>query len=313
MDNAPENLLRLEDAPASSNQKRSDQFLNSTTEYDKNEGQLFRRDGTAVIKDTRARSELRFISMTKSERSLAWKSKGYNYKAKAGAGVTIYVHNLSGINLAHAEFQKSVPGVTKGTVEYLYLQSHSKDGHYFRRGPKPKTDVNGHGTCVADKAVGRLNGVAKGANLKFVPYLGEGSTAWKSAGLQAIVNDIKERRDSTTGGISVPVINFSYGFTAKTESFAVKLYRKFLQALVDLDAVIIISAGNDGVDVFHYPALFAREDAFKNNILVVGNVRLDGSRAPSSNRGPLIAVSAPADGPFDTFMRSWCVEPHVLS
>lgn len=252
---------------------------------------------------------------------MAWKANSYNYKAEAGTGATIYVHNWSGINLNHAEFKQSVQGVTKGKVEYLYPQTDTSDGHYFQRGPKPTKDENGHGTCVADKAVGRLNGVAKGGNLKFVPYLWRDSTVWKLAGLQAIVNDVKKRREnamkkrdgSATGEISVPVINLSYGLGGGADSIAVKLYRKFLQALVHLDSVIIVTAGNDGVEVFQYPAMFAREEALRDNILVVGNVRLDGSMAPSSNHGPLVDVWAPADGPFDTIMRSWCVKPNLLS
>lgn len=317
--------------PVSSEHKRSEQPLNSTIESDDDDDdRVFKRDDPTIIQDTKASNELKFLSMAKSEKNVAWNSKSYNYDAKAGNGVTIYIHG-DAFNLNHQEFDKSVHGVTKGTVEYLYAQSIvGADNGYFIRGPRPDTDLSGDGTCQADKAIGRLNGVAKGANLKFVPTITKRGLAWRVAGLQAMVNDIKNpsrpaKRDSASGEKLPPVIVFGYKLEPKgspsfaidldsknPSSFAVKLYRKYLQALVALNAIIIIAAGDDNAVIDQYPALFAGEDGLKENILVVGSVMLDGSKASSSNHGPLVKVSAPAEGSFKSLFKSWYVEKKTL-
>lgn len=65
--------------------------------------------------------------------------------------------------------------------------------------------------------------------------------------------------------------------------------------MVQEGALLTVSAGNRGYkEVSQYPALFAEEDAFKDNMIVVGAIDVYGRRALFSQSGPLVTVWAPA-------------------
>lgn len=250
---------------------------------------LLKRAAGDVERQSTDRPEMKFISQPKN--SDLNNIVDYAYINYAGKGVTVYVHD-TGINLANVEFTGALPeSVTRGTIEWL-LPEKDQAGNPF---PNVDSDTIGHGTCVASKAVGVNFGVAKSANLKMIPLYDADNANYVLAGLQAILDDITNSKTKP----EFAVINLSYSLDETDERDNLDKYRDLYQKLVDTGALLVVTAGNGGQKpVDTYPALFAQEDSFKNNMLVVGAVDVLGNPATFSQNGPLVDAWAP--GTVDT-------------
>ncbi|KAJ5591592.1 uncharacterized protein N7459_001961 [Penicillium hispanicum] len=274
-------------------------------------GRLVERDNTVIFAKTK-RDEVKFWSQSEGQglqNLVEWA-----FLPPAGAGTRIYAHD-SGLNIKHSEFlSKGLPkGVTRGKISILPVPGLTVSTE--------DTTYEGHGTCVADKAVGVLHGIAKGAEFTMVPGLGTEDDL-NLAGLQALVEDIRSTKQKTAkGATDTPtffVVNLSYHIKGLTEDpDTLEKYRQEYLAIVKEGALLVISAGNDGRTIKNtnkYPALFAQEDAFKNNTIVVGGINVLGRRAAFSQGGPLVKIWAPtldkndkgikcASGTGDAFLR----------
>ncbi|KAJ5166034.1 hypothetical protein N7492_006330 [Penicillium capsulatum] len=253
-------------------------------------------DGELVWQED-APPELKFLSIPKSDQVPADQPRGYLYRNLTWTGVKMYAQD-TGVNWQHNDFQPG-PGVPRTSVSYLRPASKGPGG-YFNRIPEPEKDHRDHGTCVADKAVGRKFGVFKGGTLKMI-HLERWSEAWALAGLQAMLDDMKRQTDALKGKAVLFVVNMSYS-SANSKTAAgqrsIALQQKYFQALVDLGALIVVAAGNDEGPVNGYPALFAQVDSLRKNMIVVGGVRHNGGKSARTKTDPLIDVFAPAFGIF---------------
>lgn len=245
---------------------------------------LWRRDGT-VIRPRTSRPEVKFWSQAPGQ-NLA-DLIDFAFLDYAGSGVIVYVHD-SGLNINHPEFTGQLPaGVQRGTIRVLQPPNV----------PTVDGDLEGHGTCVADKVVGTLYGIAKSVDLTMVPTSNLKNDDYMLAELQAIIDDIKEKKKDAQNNNKFWVVNLSYSLgksVRKDRDLRAKYREKYL-AMIDEGALLTVSAGNAGqIDVDQYPALFAREDAFKQNMIVVGGIDVYGQRAVFSQGGPLVTAWAPA-------------------
>ncbi|KAJ5579778.1 Subtilisin-like protease 2 [Penicillium hispanicum] len=260
--------------------------------------ELVRRASGLVIRDPTSRLEMRFPSQPRGAdlQSL----KDFAYLDYAGLGARVYVHD-SGINEKHSEFTGALPeGVKRGGKVDILQPKKTASGAKI---PTVKGDPDGHGSCVSSKVIGTNYGIAKSASLTVVPFVDLYNDAYMLAGLQTIVDDIKSRKKKGSGifgSSKIPfwaVVNLSYGLGHEVDDNPDLLeeYRKKYLAMVNEGALLIGTAGNDGNQylVSAYPARFAEEDAFKNNMIVVGSVNTDGLRSSFSNVGSVVTMRAP--------------------
>ncbi|KAJ5570076.1 uncharacterized protein N7459_009506 [Penicillium hispanicum] len=228
--------------------------------------------------------EMKFISQPKN--SDLNNVLDFAYVNTAGRGVLVYVHD-TGINIAHQEFTGTLPaGVTRGNIDWLLPQK-DEAGNPF---PQVNSDEKGHGTCVASKVVGVNYGVAKSVDLKMVPLYDEEKSNYILPGLQAIVDDMNDKDNKA----EFFVVNLSYSLDDNDVKDDLDKYRSLYQNMIDKGALLVTTAGNDGQKpVDSYPAIFAKEDSFKDNLIVVGAVDVLGNPARFSQNGPLVDTWAP--------------------
>ncbi|KAJ5585522.1 peptidase S8/S53 domain-containing protein [Penicillium hispanicum] len=280
-----ENDSTIDDAPE---YYYEDEFGNINTSRKRTaiHHQLGKRDGT-VIRAKTSRPEVKFWSQAPGQE--LQNLVDFAFLDYAGSGVIIYVHD-SGLNEDHPEFKGVLPaGVNRGQIKVLQPPNV----------PTVNGDVEGHGTCVADKAVGTLYGIAKSANLTMVPFADFKNDDYMLAELQAIIDDIKAKKadNAKEDKPEFWVVNLSYslGKTVLDDSDLREKYREKYLAMVKEGALLTVAAGNGGYRaVSQYPALFAEEDAFKDNMIVVGGIDVYGRRPSFSQGGPLVTVWAPA-------------------
>jgi hypothetical protein len=99
--------------------------------------------------------------------------------------------------------------------------------------------------------------------------------------LALIIKDLLCKKDRKKGNF-IPVLCLAYASILEIPG-----YQVLFQRLVDLDAVVVISAGNyvlrnETMDT--YPALYAVE---YKNVIIVEVVDIDGQRLPFSQGGRL--------------------------
>lgn len=244
-------------------------------------------DGT-VIRQTTRRPEMKFLSQ----------AMGVNldslvdlaYLNNAGSGATVYIHD-SGLYKEHPEFTDTLPdGVTRGHIRIIQPKK-TASGETI---PIVHGDPDGHGTCMADKVIGTHLGIAKGANLVMVPMADFENDDYMLAELQQMVDDMKEQKVLDQGFWAAVILPYDLGLDGDLDTM--DKYRKKYLAMVDEGALLVASAGNEGSKpTNNWPALFIEEDAFKNNMIVVGSVDVSGKVAPSSQRGPLVGIYAPGE------------------
>ncbi|MFG2751493.1 S8 family peptidase [Streptomyces xanthophaeus] len=182
----------------------------------------------------------------------------YTYPARA-EGVTVYIVD-TGIDTGHEEFG----GRARSGYNGMFLS---------RRG-----DCNGHGTHVAGTVGGKTYGVAKGVSLvavKVADCRGSGRLSAMVGGLEWLVKDAA-RRPGTPA-----VANMSMG---GTRSAALD---KAVKRAVAAGITVTVAAGNDGRDAC------GGSPAAVPQALTVGATDASDRRAPFSNHGPCVDLSAP--------------------
>ncbi|KAJ5594335.1 Subtilisin-like protease 2 [Penicillium hispanicum] len=255
------------------------------------EHSLWKRDGT-VIREDSPRKEVRFWSEAPGQNLLLLTDVAY--LSDAGSGAMIYVHD-SGLNKDHEELTGLLSeGVTRGLITTLQ----PKTTEFGTKIPTVDGDPDGHGTCVADKAIGVLLGIAKSADLTMVPQAGVHNDDFMLAELQAIVDDIKSKKQTNPNFFAVVNLSYGLGQSVLDDSDLLDEYRQKYLDMVKEGALLVVASGNYAEtkgreDVDDYPGLFAGEDEFKNNMIVVGSVNIFGIVARSSQGGPLVSIWAP--------------------
>lgn len=259
------------------------------------------------------------INMVSQPRDIKNPTKldAFCYQDFAGIDQTIYTAD-SALYLDHYDF---VAGTNqRGEIGYLYLRS--KFGQYFGRIRKPDQYATNafHGTATASRAVGEQVGVSKNSNLKLVPIISP-SFAWQFVVWETMVDDMKKMRNKkeANGEVFIPVVYISYEVwtyatdpqpivdqdQANNQDLTTKLVnmaRKYFLAMVELDAFIAVAAGNNfdpATYKGHRPkvisaiALFAEEEEFRHNMLVVGAANYTGEPTSYSRGGDLVKILAP--------------------
>lgn len=143
----------------------------------------------------------------------------------------------------------------------------------------------GHGTFIA----GLLERTAPGLSCRAVGVLssfGDGSVAAiaERLGEEIDANNVHERT----------VITMSFGAYADTE---MHVLAAVIQAAQDRGAVVVASAGNDGICVPQYPAALP-------GVVGVGSIEAYG-RAPYSNYGPWLRACAPGTDVISSFFTNF--------
>ncbi|KZL79971.1 alkaline proteinase [Colletotrichum incanum] len=218
---------------------------------------------------------------------------GFGYASEAGKGVTIYVID-TGANAQntvwssrHEKIQTTV--ANRRSQEWTEMPG-TKGFMYAPGATKEESDFLNHGSCVASKSTGPAYGTAKDANMIMAKLPRDLSISAIFTLLVEISNDVFQK-----GIEGKAVINMSLGSRIPDKfSSTTTAYKLLLVALMAEDIVIVTASGNDaqyGIDdVTEYPALFGPT----TDIIVVGAVENDGSRAFfSQGTGDQLTVSAP--------------------
>jgi subtilisin len=149
-----------------------------------------------------------------------------------------------------------------------------------------KTNINdqhGHGTHV----MGLIAKYAKNSNycIVSIKYYDENASSEENfdRSIEAL---------NYTLSIDVDIINYSGGGPMENE----KEY-DILKKLIRNDVKVVVSAGNDGANISkyenaYYPASYSKkiskEFKDKRTVIVVGNIKKDKKRLPSSNYGDIV-------------------------
>lgn len=169
-------------------------------------------------------------------------------------------------------------------------------GRNFLPGADPTNymDDNGHGTHVAGVAAAASNNAVGVVGLtwstpiyavKALDYFGYGE---ESVIAQAIV---------WSANHGAKVINLSFGTSAPSTSTNVSTLKRAVDYAVNQGALVVAASGNAGAGRLEYPAAFA-------NVLSVGATDQYDRRAPFSNYGSGLDISAPGMSIYSTTSRS---------
>ncbi|GKT70740.1 LOW QUALITY PROTEIN: subtilisin-like protease [Colletotrichum tofieldiae] len=218
---------------------------------------------------------------------------GFGYASEAGKGVTIYVID-TGANAQNtvgpSRHEKPQATVANRRNQEWTGMPGTKGFLYGPGATKEESDFLNHGSCVASKSTGPAYGTAKDANMIMAKLPRDLSISAIFTLLVEISNDVFQK-----GIEGKAVINMSLGSRIPEKlSSTTTAYKLLLVALMAEDIVIVTASGNDaqyGIDdVTEYPALFGPT----TDIIVVGAVENDGSRAFfSQGTGDQLTVSAP--------------------
>jgi len=190
-----------------------------------------------------------------SQRILNLKA-GYEYPDEAGQGVDVWIID-TGIRANLTQFEG------RATFAKSFVQG------------EENTDLNGHGTHVAGTIGSALYGVAKKAKLFGVKVLnadGEGNDSDVLAGIEHVLKNIRKGKT---------VVNMSLG-----GDFS-RAINDAVNALVKAGAVMVVAAGNDGVDACD------QSPAGASDVLTVGATDNTDTIADFSNTGKCVGVFAP--------------------
>lgn len=146
---------------------------------------------------------------------------------------------------------------------------------------------NGHGTCMADLAVGKINGVAKEALLTAVQFDEDTFKANVVTGQEAVVeamsrvvDDVYERRQDPRTKDEKIVISLSISLEDRKGVDGKAFIKAFYETLKELDdhgAGLVVSMPNDDICA-EVPCGYGLESegvGFLKNIVLVGNGRID--------------------------------------
>lgn len=185
-------------------------------------------------------------------------------------------------------------GVNTFVLDTGIDSKHSSFAHYsrtphgigslsFLTGVSSPVDENGHGTWVCGKIAGQGIGIAPKCNLHSLRVLdgsGTGTTDFTNKALEWILNNYE----------SPHVINLSLGSeqkNTKQEKLIWQLYKK--------GAIIVVAAGNNGLDEKFYPACY-------DGVLAISAVDKNKAKAVFSNYGGNVALSAPGVECYSSYL-----------
>lgn len=146
-----------------------------------------------------------------------------------------------------------------------------------------------HGTCTADKAVGKNYGVAKQAKLVIVQII-DVNVEELIIAMRLIIQDITGRPERKKKS----VVSMSLYLDPGADGNAEHLFYEFIKKLLDMDVPMVVCSGNfaqnpQRLDVDTYPALFAEP---KYPLIVVGSTDHGGARSSFSQGGPCVTLHA---------------------
>ncbi|MFG2482967.1 S8 family peptidase [Streptomyces virginiae] len=182
----------------------------------------------------------------------------YTYPGRAG-GVTVYVLD-TGINTGHREFG----GRARAGYNALFLSS--------------SRDCSGHGTHVAATVGGETYGVAKGVSLVGVKVADCRGAAPLSAILKGLDWVVKDAAKAPT---TPAVANMSIG-GSRSYALDAAVIRAVAKGIT-----FTVAAGNDGKNAC------GGSPAAVPQALTVGATDAEDRRAPFSDHGPCVDLSAP--------------------
>ncbi|KAK2009131.1 subtilisin-like protein [Colletotrichum eremochloae] len=205
---------------------------------------------TDVSLQTDASKELKVISQPPG--AALRKLPGYAYASEGGKGVTIYIVD-SGVDVENPEWSR-MPG--------------SKSFIFSPGARHIENDPENHGTWVAAKAGGPVQGTAKNADMVAVKTPWNAGFSDIAGALIEISNDVYEKNLEGKAVINMSILHYDLFPGQDT------IYKQLLVALMMEDIVIVAAAGNDARDkikgkgIGHYPAVFG----YSTNLIVVGAV-----------------------------------------
>lgn len=196
----------------------------------------------------------------------------YKYGTAYGQGTRVYILD-TGMRISHADFGgRAKPG---WSAEEEPCET-SDD--WVCKGVITDATCDDHGTHCGSIAAGETYGVAKGAEIVTVQTLacnGWGTIASSLAGIEWSVNHAK------IDGVK-SVISFS-----ANENYYEPIYTDVVEAAVDEDVVVVVSAGNHAGDACQASPADVRA------AIVVGATDKFDDRTPFSNYGECVDIFAP--------------------
>lgn len=206
-----------------------------------------------------AQPDLRFISEPKG--STISYTTDYVFDDSAGVGITVYVID-TGANPSNPEFS-GMPGTTRWlwpTESWWNLFLNSA----FTQPFGAQTDTANHGCCVISKIAGVSYGVAKRANIVVVQAITSSRPGFEKRilrmsiikSLSLVQEDVERLAKSTNpqdrvNGKAVLNMSFSVALddTLTTDLWFITKFDQAIQALLALDVVVVMAAGNARVSI----------------------------------------------------------------
>ena len=185
---------------------------------------------TAILQSN-APQDLDLISWS-PVKPLPWRMKGYVYDPSFGNDTYLYLID-NGLNIAN-------PPKGRGSKEFRSVEW--KYG--YNVDPRPQDDsANGHGTCVASKAVGWKNGVSKNTGLVILKAsLSLVDDNWAFA---VALDDIIAKNRQGKSVVLYPRTSFKqYGASTGWEANW-RSIKSLIQDLFAQDVIVVTCAGND--------------------------------------------------------------------
>ena len=220
---------------------------------------LEKRKDARTTGQANAQPDLRFISEPKD--STLTFTTDYVYDDSAGVGITVYVID-TGANPFNPDFS-GMPGTTRWlwpTESWWNLFLNSA----FMQPFGVQSDTANHGCCVISKVAGVFYGVAKRANIVVVKAITSSRPGFEKRilrmsiikSLSLVQEDIERLAKSTNPQDRVngkAVLNMSFGValddTSTTDLWFITKFEQAVQALLALDVVVVIAAGNARVSI----------------------------------------------------------------
>ena len=200
--------------------------------------------------------DLRFISEPKSPDFSVDDTDSYEYDDSAGEGALVYVVD-TGANIDNPDYKDM-------EVQPQWLWPPEEVWNDLARGDfsqpyRSYTDYSNHGSCVVSKVAGFSWGVAKKASVVVVKVISGSTEATRHHmdfmsvlnSLVLVQNNMKDRAEAGEPVNGKAVVNMSFGILLDPISQAhwIRELEIQVRALLLLDAVIVVAAGNDRVSI----------------------------------------------------------------
>lgn len=200
--------------------------------------------------------DLRFISEPKGPDLSVDDTDEYLYDDSAGEGVIVYVID-SGANPDNPDYyEMEVEPQWLWPTEQVWNDLTSAD---FSQPYGSFTDDSNHGSCVVSKVAGFSWGVAKQATVVVVKVLtGSGENNRQEMDFMSVLNALSlvqnNMNDRAEAGEPVSgkvVVNMSFGIPLHPirDAYWIREFEIAVRALLLLDAVIVVAAGNFRVSI----------------------------------------------------------------